>query len=97
MHVMYSDRARDEVGSVEHQAIRKIAVRLVPLVAAMFVVYFLERTAISLAGPNGLNRDLGLTAAQFGFASGIFSSALKTTGLMPCARAEAATHWTERG
>ena len=42
------------------------------LVAAMFFVNFLDRTAISFAGPNGLTRDLGLTAAQFGFAAGIF-------------------------
>jgi MFS family permease len=72
MHVMSNDHGPDEVSSIGHGAIRKIAVRLVPLVAAMFVINFLDRTAISFAGPNGLTRDLGLTAAQFGFASGIF-------------------------
>src|SRR3954469_8213887 len=69
---MHDDHGPDEVSSIEGAAIRKIAVRLVPLVAAMFVVNFLDRTAISFAGPNGLTRDLGLTAAQFGFAAGIF-------------------------
>jgi MFS family permease len=72
MHVMHDDHVPGEASSVERAAIRKIAVRLVPLVATMFVVNFLDRTAISFAGPNGLTRDLGLTAAQFGFASGIF-------------------------
>ena len=72
MHVMYDDHGPGEVGNIEHVAIRKVAVRLVPLVAAMFVINFLDRTAISFAGPNGLTRDLGLTTAQFGFASGIF-------------------------
>lgn len=72
MHVMYHDHGRSEVSSTERMAMRKIAIRLVPLIAAMFVINFLDRTAISFAGPNGLNRDLGLTAAQFGFASGIF-------------------------
>jgi len=72
MHVMHDDQGPGEVRSIERAAIRKVAVRLVPFVAAMFVVNFLDRTAISFAGPNGLTRDLGLTAAQFGFASGIF-------------------------
>jgi len=57
---------------VERSAIRKIAVRLVPFVALMFFINYLDRTAISFAGPNGMNSDLGLTAAQFGFASGVF-------------------------
>ena len=58
--------------AVERSAIRKIAVRLVPFVALMFFINYLDRTAISFAGPNGMNDDLGLTAAQFGLASGIF-------------------------
>src|SRR3954452_8592507 len=58
--------------AVERSAIRKIAVRLVPFVALMFFINYLDRTAISFAGPNGMNEDLGLTAAQYGFASGVF-------------------------
>ncbi|MEU3274498.1 MFS transporter [Saccharomonospora sp. NPDC006951] len=58
--------------SIERSAIRKVAVRLVPFVALMFFINYLDRTAISFAGPNGMNDDLGLTAAQFGFASGVF-------------------------
>lgn len=57
---------------VEKSAIRKVSVRLVPFIALMFFINFLDRTAISFAGPNGLTKDLGLTAAQFGFAAGIF-------------------------
>ena len=38
----------------------------------MFFINYLDRTAICFAGPNGMNEDLGLTAAQFGFASGVF-------------------------
>jgi MFS family permease len=44
----------------------------VPFVALMFFINFLDRTAISFAGPNGMTQDLGLTALQFGLASGIF-------------------------
>jgi MFS family permease len=57
---------------VEKTAVRKIALRIVPFVALMFFINFLDRTAISFAAPNGLESDLGLSAAQFGFASGVF-------------------------
>ena len=58
--------------SVEQSAIRKISIRLVPFVALMFFINYLDRTAIGFAAPSGMNADLGLSAAQFGFASGIF-------------------------
>jgi len=60
------------VSAVEKSAIRKVAFRLVPFVALMFFINFLDRTAISFAGPNGMSKDLALTAAQFGFAAGVF-------------------------
>ncbi len=56
----------------ERSAIRKICVRIVPFVALMFFVNFLDRTAVSFAEPHGLGDDLALTGAQFGFASGVF-------------------------
>jgi sugar phosphate permease len=58
--------------SLEQSAVGKIAVRLVPFIALMFFINYLDRTAISFAGPNGMNHDLGLSAAQYGFASGLF-------------------------
>jgi MFS family permease len=58
--------------SVERSTIRKISLRLVPFVALMFFINYLDRTAIGFAGPSGMNTDLGLSAAQYGFASGIF-------------------------
>jgi sugar phosphate permease len=60
------------VDAVERSAIKKIANRLVPFIALMFFINYLDRTAISFAGPNGMNQALGLSAAQFGFASGVF-------------------------
>ncbi len=39
------------VSAVEQTAIRKISWRLVPFVALMFFINFLDRTAISFAGP----------------------------------------------
>ena len=58
--------------TVEQSAIRKVALRLVPFVALMFFINYLDRTAIGFAAPNGMNESLGLSAAQFGFASGVF-------------------------
>lgn len=57
---------------VERTTIRKVAIRLVPFVALMFFINYLDRTAIGFAAPNGMNTDLGLQAAQYGFASGVF-------------------------
>lgn len=57
---------------VERRTIRKVTWRIVPFVALMFFINYLDRTAISFAGPNGMNDDLALSAAQFGFASGVF-------------------------
>jgi len=57
---------------IAKSAIRKVAIRLVPFVALMFFINYLDRTAIGFAAPNGMNDDLALSAAQFGFASGVF-------------------------
>ncbi|KQT69113.1 MULTISPECIES: MFS transporter [unclassified Aureimonas] len=58
--------------NVETSTISKISWRLVPFIGLMFFINFLDRTAISFAGPNGMMTDLALTTAQFGFAAGIF-------------------------
>jgi len=58
--------------AVEKSTIRKISIRLVPFVALMFFINYLDRTAIGFAAPNGMNDDLGLSLAQVGFASGVF-------------------------
>lgn len=60
------------IAPAEQSALRKISWRLAPFIGLMFFINFLDRTAISFAGPNGMTTDLGLTAAQFGFAAGIF-------------------------
>lgn len=61
-----------DIAAIEKSAIKKIMIRLVPFVALMFFINYMDRVAIGFAGPNGLNSDLSLTAAQFGMASGIF-------------------------
>jgi MFS family permease len=60
------------VSAVEKSTIRKVAWRLVPFVAFMFFINYLDRSAIGFAAPNGMNDDLALTVTQVGFASGVF-------------------------
>lgn len=50
----------------------KITRRIMPIVFLMYLVNYMDRTALGLAGPNGLNDDLQMTATMFGLASGIF-------------------------
>lgn len=51
---------------------RKIVLRLSPILGLMYLVNYLDRTNLSFAAPAGMNAELGLTAAAFGLASGIF-------------------------
>jgi sugar phosphate permease len=71
-YVNVTSKISEQDHEVEKSAIRKISMRIVPFIALMFFINFLDRTAISFAGPNGMTQDLGMTAAQFGFAAGIF-------------------------
>jgi hypothetical protein len=57
---------------VERSAIKKVAIRLVSFVALRLFINYVDRMAIRFAAPSGMNQDLGLSAAQFGFASGVF-------------------------
>lgn len=52
--------------------ITKVTRRLIPFLALLYLINYLDRVNIGFAGPNGMNDDLGLTATMFGFASGIF-------------------------
>ncbi|NNG38565.1 MFS transporter [Flexivirga sp. ID2601S] len=53
-------------------AVRKSVRRLVPFVALLYFVNYLDRTNIAFAGPGGMNDALRLSGPMFGFASGIF-------------------------
>lgn len=58
--------------AVARATIAKVTRRLIPFLALLFVVNYLDRVNIGFAGPNGMNADLGMSAGMFGFASGIF-------------------------
>ncbi|PKW16637.1 MFS transporter [Saccharopolyspora spinosa] len=51
---------------------KKVLWRLSPFLGLMYLVNYLDRTNLAFAGPAGMKTDLGLSAAAFGFASGIF-------------------------
>ncbi|MFC0359898.1 MFS transporter [Kytococcus schroeteri] len=58
--------------ALERRTLRKVTLRLIPFLIALYFVNYLDRTNIGFAGPNGMNAELGLTATMFGLASGIF-------------------------
>jgi MFS family permease len=58
--------------AVGDRVLAKVAVRILPFLALLYFVNYLDRVNIGFAGPNGMNEELGLTATAFGFASGIF-------------------------
>jgi ACS family tartrate transporter-like MFS transporter len=57
--------------SFEERTIPKLRIRLIPFLFLLYVVAFLDRTNISFASLT-MNRELGITAQQFGFLAGIF-------------------------
>lgn len=69
-----SSAVHDEVAdpALVEKTVSKVAVRLVPFLVLLYFINYLDRTNIGFAGPNGMNKDLGLNATTFGLASGLF-------------------------
>ena len=57
--------------SLRQRTLRKVTIRLVPFVMALYFVNYLDRTNLGIAKTD-LSADLQLTASMFGLASGIF-------------------------
>ena len=57
--------------AVEAATIRKLRIRLLPFLFALYVVAFIDRINLGFAALT-MNRELGITSQQFGFAAGIF-------------------------
>jgi MFS family permease len=62
----------DPMSADADRVLAKVTRRLMPFLALLYFVNYLDRVNIGLAGPNGMNHELGLSATAFGFASGIF-------------------------
>ncbi|MFI5610394.1 MFS transporter [Amycolatopsis sp. NPDC051903] len=55
-----------------NRILTKVAIRIMPFLTLLYFVNYLDRVNIGFAGPNGMSKELGLSATAFGFASGIF-------------------------
>jgi len=58
-------------GSASDNAVRAAAWRVIPLLAVGYIVSYIDRANVGFAALT-MNRDLGLSATQFGFAAGTF-------------------------
>lgn len=65
-------RAGSENNPALRTALRKVNIRLMPFIFLLYLVNYLDRTALGIAAPNGMNVELQLTATMFGLASGVF-------------------------
>ena len=59
------------MNALESRTMRKVTWRLVPFLMACYFIAYLDRVNVAFAGPS-MMEDLGLTAAAFGGAAGIF-------------------------
>lgn len=64
----------DDLQRLQQTAIKKATWRLVPLLALGYFFNYLDRTSIGFAALT-MNKDLGLTATQFGYGAGIMFAA----------------------
>jgi ACS family tartrate transporter-like MFS transporter len=64
-------KPRDPARAVELQTMRRVSLRLLPFVFVLYIFNFLDRTNVSIAALQ-MNRELGFSAAAFGFGAGIF-------------------------
>ena len=62
---------RFEGSRIVAKTIRKLRIRLLPLLFALYVVAFIDRINLGFAALT-MNRELALTSQQFGFAAGVF-------------------------
>ena len=61
----------DAADAVLQSAVKKAALRFVPLLTVAYLFNYLDRTSLGVAALT-MKGQLGLTASQFGFAAGIF-------------------------
>ena len=69
---MTSDATDKSDDQLVQTGVRRAGRRLVPLLILLYFVNYLDRVNIGFAGPNGMNKELGLSATLFGVAAGVF-------------------------
>jgi ACS family tartrate transporter-like MFS transporter len=66
----FADIDASDQAEIGRKAFNKIAWRILPVLVLSYIFNFVDRTNIAVAGLT-MNRDLGLTASQFGYGAGI--------------------------
>ena len=59
-----------DVAAVRRRAVSKAAWRFLPILTIAYILNYLDRTSVGIAALT-MNRDLGLTAYQFGWGAGL--------------------------
>ncbi|MFJ3214102.1 MFS transporter [Streptomyces flaveolus] len=67
-----SEHPNDVAGQYRPTVVNKIKLRLVPFLALLYVIAFIDRANVGYAALE-MNTDLGITSAQFGLIAGLFS------------------------
>lgn len=57
--------------AIEKQVIRKIFIRLLPLLICLYIISYLDRVNVGFAALT-MNADIGLSAAVYGWGAGLF-------------------------
>ena len=63
---------KSSMETARRKVVRKISWRLMPIIFVLYLVNYIDRTALGIANVNGMSDELSLTATMFGLASGIF-------------------------
>src|SRR6201991_4844613 len=62
---------RAEDSELQTRTMRKIAVRLIPVLLGLYIIAYLDRVNVSFA-QDKLESDLGFSGAVYGFGAGVF-------------------------
>ncbi|CAI7625334.1 unnamed protein product [Penicillium pancosmium] len=55
----------EEIGKLENLLVRKLDIRLMPMLVLIYIMNYLDRNAIAAAKLSGITEELGLTSVQF--------------------------------
>jgi ACS family tartrate transporter-like MFS transporter len=62
---------RAEQSELHTRTMRKVAIRLMPVLLGLYIIAYLDRVNVSFAKDN-LEADLGFSGAVYGFGAGVF-------------------------
>src|SRR4051812_15302816 len=61
----------NEISELERRTMRKVSVRLLPVLFVLYIASYLDRTNVSIAALQ-MNKAVGLSSAAYGFGAGVF-------------------------